>query len=86
MDKNEEHAHAFKPNDDKVSLKIKSKSTSNKVKEALVLPTCINLNPRSIYNKAKDFKNFIQEQQVHCVFLRESWERPEFTLSQLLDI
>ena len=51
-----------------------------------MLPTCMNLNPRSIYNKAQEFITFIKEHSIHCVFLSESWERPEFNLSQLLDI
>ena len=49
-----------------------------------MLPTCMNLNPRSIYNKVQAFATFIKEHQVTCVFLSESWERPEYDLSQLL--
>ena len=51
-----------------------------------MLPVCVNLNPRSIYNKVREFTTFIKEHQVGCVFLSESWERPEFDLSELLDI
>ena len=51
-----------------------------------MLPTCMNLNPRSIYNKVQAFATLIKEHQVHCVFLSESWERPEFDLSQLIDM
>ena len=68
MDSDEKHATTFKPTDDKVLLKVKPKNTSNKLKEAIVLPTCMNLNPRSIYNKAKEFITFIQEHQIHCIF------------------
>ena len=75
-----------KPNDGKVSVKKTSKNTTNKVKEALALPTCMNLNPRSIYNKSREFITLIKEESVHCVFLSESWERPEFDLSDLIDI
>ena len=51
-----------------------------------MLPVCINLNPRSIYNKVNEFITFIKEEKVQCVFLSESWERPEFNLTQLLNI
>ena len=51
-----------------------------------MLPTCMNLNPRSIYNKITEFITFITEKQVHCVFLSESWERQEFNLSQLIQL
>ena len=53
---------------------------------ATEVPTCRNLNPRSIYNKVIEFITLIKEEQVHCVFLSESWERPEFNLSQLINI
>ena len=58
----------------------------NKITEALMLPTCMNLNPRSIYNKVTEFSTFITEEQIHCIFLSESWERPEFDLSKLINI
>ena len=51
-----------------------------------MLPVCMNLNPRSIYNKVTEFTTFLTEKQVHCVFLSESWERPEFNLSQILQL
>ena len=58
----------------------------NKINEALMLPTCMNLNPRSVYNKSMELVTFIKEEQVYCVFISESWERPEFDLSKLIDI
>ena len=51
-----------------------------------MLPTCMNLNPRSVYNKSMKLVTFIKEEQVYCVFISESWERPEFDLSKLIDI
>ena len=30
--------------------------------------------------------SFIQEHQIHCIFISESWERPEFDLSKLINI
>ena len=37
---------------------------SNKLLEAVQLPTIINLNPRSIYNKVDEFKTMID--QLDC--------------------
>ena len=51
-----------------------------------MLPTCMNLNPRSICNKVTELITLIKELQVHCIFLSESWERPEFNLSELISI
>ena len=62
---------AAKSNDGKIPVEttgIKPKKVSSKVNEALVLPTCMNLNPRSIYNKTTEFITFIKEKQIHCVF------------------
>ena len=71
--------------DGKVPVK-NPKNVPKKVTEALMLPICMNLNPRSIYNKVRAFATFIKEHQVSCVFLSESWERPKYDLSQLLDM
>ena len=89
MEPNEGTVEPTKSNDAKIHVNTTKKTSTNvpnKVKEALILPTCMNLNPRSIYNKIIEFITFIKEHQVHCVFLSESWERPEFSLDQLIDI
>ena len=43
-------------------------NVSNIVKEALMLPICMNLNPRSIYNKVQEFVTFVVEKQIHVIF------------------
>ena len=88
MASNEAGISAAKQNDGKVPVGKfqKKKNVTNKISEALTLPTCMNLNPRSVYNKLKELVTFIKEEQVHCVFISESWERPEFDLSQLINI
>ena len=85
MDPNEDGTKQVEQNNDKVPVK-EQKNVPKKVEEALTLPTCMNLNPCSIYNKVTEFMTFIKEHQVQCVFLSESWERPAFDLSKLLDI
>ena len=88
MASNEAGTSPAKQNDAKIPVKNfqKKKNVTNKISEALMLPTCMNLNPRSVYNKLKELVTFIKEEQVHCVFISESWERPEFDLSQLINI
>ena len=86
MGPNENHAVSAQPNGFKIHVKNVNKSVPNKIKEALILPTCMNLNPRSIYNKSEEFIALIVEKNIDCIFLSESWERPEFNLSQLLNI
>ena len=57
---------------------------SNKLLQALNLPTVMNVNPRSIYNKANDFHKFVEEHEVDCVFMSESWERQNKPLDQII--
>ena len=38
---------------------------SNKLLEALSLPTIVNLNPRSIYNKVDEFHTFVSNKYNH---------------------
>ena len=86
MDLNEKYVDPAESNGVKVPVKNTEKSIPNKIKEALVLPTCMNINPRSIYNKIQEFITLVQEENIQCVFLSESFERPEFDLSRLIQM
>ena len=59
---------------------------SKKLIQALNLPTVMNVNPRSVYNKADEFKKFVEEEKIDCVFMSESWERPDKPLNDLIDL
>ena len=59
---------------------------SKKVCQALSLPTVLNLNPRSIYNKDDEFTTFVKEEQVDLTCISESWEREELTLEKVIKI
>ena len=59
MDSAEADPKPDKPNDEKIPVN-KTTNVSKKVTEALVLPSCMNLNPRSIYNKSTEFITFIK--------------------------
>ena len=63
---------------------VKTIKRSNKVGQALDLPTCMNMNPRSVYNKPEELTAMILEEDVDCTFLSETWERPHYNLQQLL--
>ena len=63
---------------------MKTIKRSNRAGQALDLPSCMNVNPRSVYNKAEELTAMIIEEEVDCTFLSESWERPNFTLQELL--
>ena len=59
---------------------------SNKVLEALDLPSVLNLNPRSVYNKVDEFHSLVQELQVDLLFMSESWERENKTLDKIIKL
>ena len=59
---------------------------SNKLMQALNLPTIMNVNPRSIYNKKQEFHKFVEEESIDCIFMSESWERPENPLNDIINL
>jgi len=65
---------------------IKTIKRSNKLIEALVLPRIININPRSVYNKVIEFHNFVKEESIDCIFMSESWEKPENPLDDIINL
>ena len=58
----------------------------NKVLEALDLPSVLNLNPRSVYNKVNEFHTLVKELQVDCLFMSESWERESESLDKIIQL
>ena len=57
---------------------------SNKTFQALKLPKVLNLYPRSIYNKKKEFVTFVEEESVDLICISESWERENLKLDELI--
>ena len=65
---------------------LKTIKRSNKLVQALQLPTIMNVNPRSIYNKIAEFHTFVDEEKVDCVFMSESWERLNQPLDNIINL
>ena len=59
---------------------LKTIRRSNKVVQALELPTVININPRSLNNKIEAFKTYMEEEEVDLAFISESHEQLDKTL------
>ena len=59
---------------------------NNVVLQAIELPVVMNINPRSIYNKADQFKLLLEQYEADVVLVSESWERENYTLKQLLQL
>jgi hypothetical protein len=65
---------------------IRTIKRSNKQLEALLLPTVININPRSIYNKLDEFHTLVQDLDVDLVCMSESWERENLRLEEVIQL
>ena len=50
------------------------------------LPSVLNINPRSVYNKIDNLKTYIIENEIELTCISESWERPEYPLDKLFDL
>ena len=50
---------------------------SDKIFHALNLPVIAYINPRSIYNKVKEFHTLVEQEDIDAIFMSESWERED---------
>ena len=57
---------------------------SNKLLTAVQLPVVVNLNPRSVYNKAEEFKTMMEQLEVGVCFMSESWDRDSLGLEEIV--
>ena len=60
---------------------VKTVKRLNKQVEALFLPTVINLNPRSVYNKVDEFHTMVTELEGDII-----WERENLTLDKVINL
>ena len=69
-----------------ISITPPSKPSKQKLKvlKASSLPLVAVLNARSLYNKAGNFKIFMNELGIEAAIVSESWEREELSLKSLL--
>ena len=65
---------------------IKVIKRSNKIVQSINLPSIANINPRSVYNKVKEFHTFVIEEEIYVVFMSESWERENLTLQDIINL
>ena len=56
------------------------------IQQAQALPTIMNINPRSIYNKVNEFLTLVEQYQANLIFLSETWDRIEKPLDTIINI
>ena len=64
----------------------KSVRRNNLVLQSVSLPTVMNINPRSIYNKSDEFPLLLEQYEADIICMSESWEQKDKSLEQLLDL
>ena len=65
---------------------IPIKYQSKKVFTATQLPVVVNLNPRSVYNKKKEFKDMMKQLDVDICCMSESWDRKNMGLEKVIQM
>ena len=75
-----QHSRKYGPNNNTTVKR------SNKILHALGLPTVINLNPCSVYNKIDEFHTLVKEEEADVIFMSESWEREDKTLDEIINL
>ena len=54
--------------------------------EVKILPSIMNINPRSIYNKVNEFLTLVDQYQTNLIFLSETWDRVEKPLDTIIEL
>ena len=81
-----QNIHAGRHKNRPIKRNIQTIKRSNKQLEALLLPTVVNINPRSIYNKVDEFHSLVTELEVDLICMSESWEREDLRLDQIIEL
>ena len=64
----------------------RSVKRNNLILQSVGLPTVMNINPRSIYNKSEEFPLLLEQYEVDLICMSETWERESEKLEELLDL
>ena len=59
---------------------------NNRSLQAIDLPSVMNINPRSIYNKVNEFLTLVEEYDSDLIFMSETWDRATQPLEDLIRI
>ena len=62
----------------------KTLKRNNNLIKALELPKVMNINPRSIYNKAEEFCLLLDMYESDLIFMSESWDRKDKPLDEII--
>ena len=65
---------------------IKTIQRNNSLIYACSLPTVINLNPRSLYNKTDEFHTIVSEYGADVICVSESWDRDSLPLKDIIKL
>ena len=78
-------APTFRENETRIPV-LKRIKRNTKLLEATKLPSVMNLNPRSIYNKIDEFLLLVEQYGSDLIFLSETWDRITQPLQSLIQL
>ena len=58
---------------------------NNLLLQAIDVPSIMNINPRSVYNKVNEFLTLVEQYESDIIFMSETWDRPLENLIQIDD-
>ena len=70
---------------DRTSVK-KVIKRNNLALKAIDVPSVMNINPRSVYNKVNEFSTLVEEYQSDLIFMSETWDRVSQPLENVIQI
>ena len=53
---------------------------------AVHLPSVMNINPRSIYNKVNEFLTLVEQYESDLICMSETWDRVTLPLENLIQL
>ena len=54
--------------------------------QALALPSVMNINPRSVYNKVDEFLTLVDQYETDLIFMSETWDRVDKPLETIIKL
>ena len=59
---------------------------NNRVMNAIHLPSVMNINPRSVYNKVNEFLTLVEQYESDLICMSETWDRVNQPLEDLIQL
>ena len=79
------HRNVIIPSDPRIPVR-KVIKRNNLFLQAVTLPSVMNINPRSVYNKIDEFLILVDQYESDIVFMSETWDRQNQPLETIIKL